>query len=46
MNQEKSYNLSNPTIKRIMKEVREMEKEKNSQFHAIPVEVYNIIIYI
>lgn len=32
------YNLSNPSIKRIMQEVREMEKEKSSQFYAAPLE--------
>ncbi len=35
-----NYNLNNPSIKRIMKEMKEMERETNSQFSAAPLEVH------
>jgi len=38
MEQKPQYNLNNPSIKRIMREMKEMEKEKNSQFTATPLE--------
>lgn len=36
---EQKYNLNNPSIKRIMREVKEMEKETSCQFKARPLEV-------
>lgn len=38
---EQKYNLNNPSIKRIMREVKEMEKETSCQFKARPLEVRN-----
>lgn len=38
---EQKYNLNNPSIKRIMREVKEMEKEASCQFKARPLEVHN-----
>jgi ubiquitin-conjugating enzyme E2 J1 len=32
------YNYNNPSVKRIMQEVREMEREKTSQYYAAPLE--------
>jgi len=32
------YNLNNPSVKRIMREIKEMEKETSSQFKALPLE--------
>jgi len=32
------YNLNNPSVKRIMKEVKEMERETSTQFRAVPLE--------
>lgn len=32
------YNKNNPSVKRIMQEVREMRKQQSSQFHAAPLE--------
>lgn len=36
---DQKYNLNNPSIKRIMREVKEMEKEQSVQFKAKPLEV-------
>jgi len=33
-----NYNLNNPSVKRIMKEMKEMEKEQSGQFDAMPLE--------
>lgn len=35
----KNYNVNNPSIKRIMREMKEMENEKTSEFVATPLEV-------
>jgi len=32
------YNMNNPSVKRIMREIREMEKETSTQFKAKPLE--------
>ena len=36
------YNLNNPAVKRIMREVKEMEKEQSSMYYAKPMEVCKI----
>lgn len=36
------YNLNNPAVKRIMRELREMEKETNPLFTARPLEVPDV----
>ncbi len=41
-----NYNLNNPSIKRIMKEMKEMDRETNSQFSAAPLEVHTFHITI
>lgn len=34
-----AYNLNNPAIKRILQEVKEIEREKSSLYTARPLEV-------
>jgi hypothetical protein len=36
-----NYNFNNPSVKRIMKEVKEMQLDSNSQYTAKPLEVKN-----
>jgi hypothetical protein len=33
------YNVNNPAVKRILREVKEMEVEPSDQYHANPLEV-------
>lgn len=33
------YNVNNPAVKRILREVKEMEAEPSDQYHANPLEV-------
>ena len=36
------YNVNNPAVKRILREVKEMEAEPSDQYHANPLEVCHV----
>jgi ubiquitin-conjugating enzyme E2 J1 len=39
-----SYNTNHPSIRRLLREVKEMEKENNNEFQAFPLEVSIFLI--
>jgi ubiquitin-protein ligase len=40
MTEAPKFNLNNPAIKRIMKEIKEMERENSTLYYARPMEVH------